>query len=66
MQDNEWTTRHFRYDHLPENLQKISKIFAEAAAQIMLLLPRSPERSAALHDLLRSKDSAVRGAIPNE
>lgn len=65
--DTEWTLKHFKFDHLPEHLQKVSKVFADAAAAIMVMLPnRSPERSAALHDLLRSKDSAVRGALNNE
>jgi hypothetical protein len=64
MDSSEWTTKHFRYDHLPEHLQKVSKIFADAAAQLMVLVPdRSPERSAALHNLLLAKDAGVRAAL---
>lgn len=52
----------FAYEHLPPHLQEVSKPFAELAGVIMGL-PRSPERTAALRKLLESKDAAVRAAL---
>lgn len=53
----------FKYDHLPEHLQTISKPFGELAAQIVETLPRNPERTVALRKLLESKDCAVRALV---
>lgn len=55
--------RYFRYEHLPERLQVVSKPFHTLATGI-LLLERSPERTVALRKLLESKDAAVRAALP--
>lgn len=56
--------QHFRWKHLPEHLQKVSKPFGQLAARLVRELPRSPERTAALRKLLEAKDCAVRAAIP--
>lgn len=53
----------FGYGHLPENLQLISKPFYDLAEALVLILPRSPERTVALRKLLESKDCAVRALL---
>lgn len=56
----------FKYDHLPEALQNISKPFCEMAENIERVLPRNPERTVALRKLLEAKDAAVRAFIAKE
>lgn len=53
----------FKYDHLPELLQKVSKPFAELAHSIDMQLPQNPESTTALRKLLEAKDCAVRSTI---
>lgn len=53
----------FKYDHLPEHLQTVSKPFGDLATHICETLPRNPERTVALRKLLESKDCAVRALI---
>lgn len=50
----------FRFDHLPDHLQKVSKPFFEMAHRIIDTIPRNPERTVALRKLLEAKDAAVR------
>lgn len=52
----------FRWDHLPEHLQAVSRPF-EAMAYSLLELPNNAERSTALRKLLESKDCAVRAKL---
>lgn len=52
----------FEYAHLPPHLQEVSKPFGELA-QLILALPRNPERTVALRKLLESKDAAVRAKL---
>lgn len=52
----------FTYDHLPPNLQEISRPFGELA-QFMVDRCEGPEASAGLRKLLEAKDCAVRAAI---
>lgn len=60
-------SRWFSYAHLPEKLQASSKIFAEAAAQMVLLYPTgSDQLTLALQSLLDAKDRFVRACIINE
>ena len=56
----------FKFEHLPENLQKVSKPFGEMAAWIVSDLPRNPERTVALRKLLEAKDAAVRANLMQE
>lgn len=70
----------FKFEHLPPNLQAISKPFCELAHAIVLgdnvpesgfctfgsALPRNPERTVALRKLLEAKDAAVRAALAVE
>lgn len=53
----------FNYDHLPENVQKISEPFYILAHDIYDSIPYSKSREDALRELLKSKDSAVRAAL---
>lgn len=53
----------FAYEHLPPNLQAVSKPFGELARKIVDALPRNPERTVALRKLLEAKDAAVRALV---
>jgi len=53
----------FKFDHLPEAMQAVSRPFGELATRIVETLPRNPERTVALRKLLESKDAAVRAFI---
>ena len=59
----EYLLQFFTYEHLPENLQVISKPFGHLAEQIVANLPKNPERTVALRKLLESKDCAVRAQL---
>jgi hypothetical protein len=52
----------FAYEHLPANLQTVSKPFCDLAQVVVETLPRNPERTVALRKLLEAKDAAVRAA----
>jgi ferritin-like protein len=53
----------FKYEHLPEKLQNVSKPFCILAGTILATLPDNPERTTALRKLLEAKDCAVRAII---
>ena len=53
----------FAYQHLPENLQGVSKPFCELAESVAKVVPRNPERTVALRKLLEAKDAAVRAVL---
>ena len=53
----------FSYEHLPPRLQGASKLFYDVAANIVLNMPRNPERTVALRKLLEAKDAGVRCII---
>ena len=55
--------KYFKFDHLPEKLQTVSKPFFEVATNVVQTLPRNPERTVALRKLLEAKDCAVRAAL---
>lgn len=63
MEPEETMLQFFKYDHLPEHLQKISMPFCLVALDMVDDLPRNPERSACLRKLLEAKDCAVRASI---
>jgi hypothetical protein len=52
----------FKYGHLPQHLQEISKPFAELAAKTAAKAD-NPETTVALRKLLEAKDAAVRAAL---
>lgn len=53
----------FKYDHLPEHLQAVSKPFGDLAEHIESTLPGNPEKTVALRKLLEAKDCAVRALL---
>lgn len=53
----------FAFGHLPERLANVSRPWARLAAEVVLLLPRNPERTVALRKLLEGKDAAVRAYL---
>ncbi len=53
----------FGYDHLPENLQEVSKPIGELAERMEQNLPAGPEKSAGLRKLLEAKDCFVRARL---
>lgn len=55
--------RYFTYEHLPENLQMVSRPFCRLANDLEDTLPKGPEKSTALRKLLEAKDAAVRAAL---
>ena len=56
----------FAYEHLPPQLQNVSRPFGILATDIVETLPRNPERTAALRKLLEAKDAAVRALLAKE
>mgnify|MGYP001571260836 CR=1 FL=1 len=59
----EYLLQYFAYQHLPAQLQAVSKQFSELAYGIVDTLPQNLERTVALRKLLEAKDCAVRSAI---
>lgn len=53
----------FAWEHLPANLQAVSKPFNHMAHELVATLPRNPERTVALRKLIEAKDAAVRAAL---
>lgn len=60
--------RYFEYDHLPAQLQAISRLCHDLAQDMVDALPDGPELTAGLRKLLEAKDCFVRAAldIPKE
>lgn len=55
--------KYFSYQHLPEDLQKVSQPFAFIAKEFDETLPDGPEKSAGLRKLIEAKDCFVRAAL---
>jgi hypothetical protein len=55
--------KYFKYAHLPEKLQAVSRPFCELADSIELTYQDSAEKSAGLRKLLEAKDCIVRAAL---
>jgi len=55
--------RHFRYEHLPADLQKVSRPLCRLAWSMALDMPDDPEKTAGLRKLLEAKDCFVRAAV---
>ena len=53
----------FTYDHLPENLQVVSKPFAILAQQMVANVAGNPEHTVGLRKLLEAKDCFVRAVL---
>jgi hypothetical protein len=56
--------KHFRYDHLPEHLQAVSRPVAELAIAMADTLPENPDLTCGLRELLAAKDNFVRARLP--
>lgn len=63
IQIDHYLMRFFSYGHLPENLQAVSRPYAQLAKVLDAMLHDNPEKTVALRKLLESKDCAVRAAI---
>ncbi|MEZ0261062.1 MAG: hypothetical protein ACAH80_08630 [Alphaproteobacteria bacterium] len=57
--------QYFKFDHLPEKLQPISRTFHATASWVDQNLPNGAEKTVALRKLLEGKDAAVRAALPS-
>lgn len=55
--------KYFKYEHLPEKLQVISKPFGDLALDLEGKVPDSAEKSAGLRKLLEAKDCMVRAVL---
>jgi hypothetical protein len=59
--------KYFKYSHLPEHLQVVSKPFGELAESMVDSIPHNnetgPELSAGLRKLLEAKDCFVRASL---
>lgn len=55
--------QYFEFDHLPEDLQEVSRPFFNLA-MIVATGPTNPETTVALRKLLEAKDAAVRARLP--
>ena len=57
------TIQYFSYDHLPQQLQKVSQPIHDLAHLMEEMLPDGPEKSAGMRKLLEAKDCFVRAFI---
>ncbi len=55
--------KHFRFRHLPENLQSTSMACAMLAISMADSLPENPDLTCGLRDLLSAKDNFVRARL---
>ncbi|WP_421834376.1 hypothetical protein [Neptunomonas phycophila] len=55
--------QYFKYDHLPEHLQAVSKAIGDVALEMNRVIPEGPEKSAGLRKLLEAKDCFVRANL---
>jgi ribosomal protein S11 len=53
----------FAFEHLPANLQAMSREFHKLAEVVCSMADPGPERTAALRKLLEAKDAAVRARL---
>jgi hypothetical protein len=63
MTPTEMILRYFKYDHLPPQLQAVSKPFCEMAESIAKGPTSGPETTTALRKLLEAKDCYVRAHL---
>lgn len=61
--DTDRMLKWFEFAHLPENLQEVSRPFAELAGLLNSNVNPGPERTVALRKLLEAKDAAVRAKL---
>lgn len=63
MEKHEPMLQFFKFDHLPEKMQEISKPFYILATDMVSIIPENTERTKMLNKLLEAKDCAVRSTI---
>lgn len=63
LESSELILQFFAFAHLPPHLKNVSAAFAGMAGQLVLTLPRNPERTVALRKLLEAKDAVVRARL---
>jgi hypothetical protein len=56
----------FQYQHLPRNLQEVSKACSELAHHMNIQLREGPEKEAGLRKLLEAKDCFVRAKLEED
>lgn len=57
------TIKYFTYEHLPTDLQVVSKPISDLAHMLEDMLPDGPEKSAGMRKLLEAKDCFVRSML---
>ena len=57
------TIQYFKYDHLPQRLQEVSKPIGDLAMELERSIPDGPEKSAGMRKLLEAKDCFVRASL---
>ena len=55
--------QYFRFKHLPEHLQEVSRKFAEVARWVVNEIPDNCQKDECLKELLAAKDCAVRAKL---
>jgi hypothetical protein len=55
--------KHFNYQHLPPDLQEVSKPLHDLAHHFEDTLPESSEKTAGMRKLIEAKDCFVRAAV---
>lgn len=58
--------KYFDYEHLPTQLQTVSRPIGELARCMNRELPNCAEKNAGLRKLLEAKDCLVRAALEND
>ena len=64
--DKEKVESLFRYAHLPEDLQKVSKPFHDMALNLVQTIPRNPELTLSIRALWESKNLAVYAFVASQ
>jgi hypothetical protein len=55
--------RYFSWEHLPAQLQEVSRPCADLAREMVFAIPDGPELTTGLRKLLEAKDCFVRAAL---
>ena len=63
MSDETPILKYFKYEHLPPDLQGVSKPICELAREIVEKLPECEQRQLGLIALLQAKDFFVRSVV---
>jgi hypothetical protein len=61
--DQEPLLQFFATEHLRDDLKMIVQPFRDLAVQMVAMLPRNPERTTMVRNLMTAKDNAVRAKL---